>query len=266
MYTVKVRVDPERCVGHGRCYALGADVFVPDDFGHSEVIVAGGRRRRRRPRPARRGELPGAGDHGRAVGEADVPDGRTRLRRQAGDRHRRGIGHGRRDRANPRRARRRGARDRPRQARAVGPRELHRVRPARSRRRSKRRSSASASVVNMLFNCAGVPNTFPDLDVMLVNFCGLRHLTERVVPKMLEHADSAIATIASTAGIGWLQNMELLGATARHRRLRRRARRGATPHPCRLERTRTASRRKRSTRTPRSVRSRSRRRASASTA
>ena len=34
-------------------------------------------------------------------------------------------------------------------------------------------------IVNMLFNCAGLPNTFPDLDVMLVNFCGLRHLTER---------------------------------------------------------------------------------------
>ena len=65
------------------------------------------------------------------------------------------------------------------------------------------------SVVNMLFNCAGLPNTFPDLDVMLVNFCGLRHLTERVVPNMT--SDGAIACIASTAGIGWLQNMETLG-------------------------------------------------------
>ena len=60
--------------------------------------------------------------------------------------------------------------------------------------RSTRRSSKIGSVVNMLFNCAGLPNTFPDLDVMLVNFCGLRHLTERVIPKMLEHADSAIAS------------------------------------------------------------------------
>jgi NAD(P)-dependent dehydrogenase (short-subunit alcohol dehydrogenase family) len=65
------------------------------------------------------------------------------------------------------------------------------------------------SVVNMLFNCAGLPNTFPDLDVMLVNFCGLRHLTERVIPRMTD--DGAIACIASTAGIGWLQNMETLG-------------------------------------------------------
>ena len=66
------------------------------------------------------------------------------------------------------------------------------------------------SVVNMLFNCAGVPNTFSDLDVMLVNFCGLRQFTEQVIPKMLEQADSAIASIASTAGIGWMANLELL--------------------------------------------------------
>jgi NAD(P)-dependent dehydrogenase (short-subunit alcohol dehydrogenase family) len=63
-------------------------------------------------------------------------------------------------------------------------------------------------VVNALFNCAGLPNTFPDLDVMLVNFCGLRHLTERVIPNLVE--GSAIASIASTAGIGWLQNMATL--------------------------------------------------------
>ena len=63
-------------------------------------------------------------------------------------------------------------------------------------------------IVNGLFNCAGLPNTFPNLDVMLVNFCGLRQLTEAVIPNMIE--GSAIACIASTAGIGWLQNMELL--------------------------------------------------------
>ena len=80
----------------------------------------------------------------------------------------------------------------------------------------------------MLFNCAGVPNTFPDLDVMLVNFCGLRHLTERVVPKMLEHADSAIASIASTAGRRLAAEHGAVGWIARHRRLRRRARHGAT--------------------------------------
>ncbi len=64
------------------------------------------------------------------------------------------------------------------------------------------------SVVNALFNCAGLPNTFPNLDVMLVNFCGLRELTERVLERMVEGA--AVASIASTAGIGWLQNMQTL--------------------------------------------------------
>jgi NAD(P)-dependent dehydrogenase (short-subunit alcohol dehydrogenase family) len=63
-------------------------------------------------------------------------------------------------------------------------------------------------VVNALFNCAGLPNTFPDLDVMLVNFCGLRHITERVVSNMVE--GSAIASIASTAGIGWMQSLATL--------------------------------------------------------
>jgi NAD(P)-dependent dehydrogenase (short-subunit alcohol dehydrogenase family) len=63
-------------------------------------------------------------------------------------------------------------------------------------------------IVNGLFNCAGLPNTFAPLDVMLVNFCGLRQLTEAVIPNMIER--SAIACIASTAGIGWMQNMELL--------------------------------------------------------
>ena len=44
---------------------------------------------------------------------------------------------------------------------------------------------------------------------MLVNFCGLRHLTERVIPNIVE--GGAIASIASAAGIGWLMNMEMLG-------------------------------------------------------
>jgi ferredoxin len=36
---MKVRVDAELCVGHGRCYALAPDVFAPDDFGHCEILV-----------------------------------------------------------------------------------------------------------------------------------------------------------------------------------------------------------------------------------
>ena len=37
---VKVKVDLDLCVGHGRCYVLAPDVFAPDDFGHCEIIVA----------------------------------------------------------------------------------------------------------------------------------------------------------------------------------------------------------------------------------
>ena len=36
---MRVRVDSELCVGHGRCYVLAPEVFATDDFGHCEVIV-----------------------------------------------------------------------------------------------------------------------------------------------------------------------------------------------------------------------------------
>jgi ferredoxin len=36
---VKVRVDLNLCVGHGRCYALAPDVFAADDFGHCEILT-----------------------------------------------------------------------------------------------------------------------------------------------------------------------------------------------------------------------------------
>ena len=62
--------------------------------------------------------------------------------------------------------------------------------------------------VHALFNCAGLPQTFPPLEVMKVNLFGTRYLTERVVPLMEE--GGAIATISSTAGIGWSQRVPLL--------------------------------------------------------
>jgi len=55
--------------------------------------------------------------------------------------------------------------------------------------------------VDALFNCAGLPQSFPPLDVMKVNFIGLRHLTEQVLPLM--GPGGAIASIASTGGLGW---------------------------------------------------------------
>lgn len=39
---MRVRVDPEICTGHGRCYALAPDVFGPDDRGHCEILVPNG--------------------------------------------------------------------------------------------------------------------------------------------------------------------------------------------------------------------------------
>ena len=35
---VKVRVEADLCVGHGRCYVLAPEVFGTDDFGHSVVL------------------------------------------------------------------------------------------------------------------------------------------------------------------------------------------------------------------------------------
>jgi ferredoxin len=36
---MKVRVDAERCTGHGRCYGLAPEVFGADDYGHCVVLL-----------------------------------------------------------------------------------------------------------------------------------------------------------------------------------------------------------------------------------
>lgn len=62
-----------------------------------------------------------------------------------------------------------------------------------------------------LFNCAGVPHPpFPAVDVMLINFVGLRHLTEALLPRIAD--GGAIASIASTAGMAWKSNLERVRA------------------------------------------------------
>lgn len=33
----RVRVDSEKCVGHGRCYALAPEIFEEDDRGHCVI-------------------------------------------------------------------------------------------------------------------------------------------------------------------------------------------------------------------------------------
>ena len=72
--------------------------------------------------------------------------------------------------------------------------------------------AAIGGKIDALFNCAGLPQSFPPMDVMKVNFIGLRHLTEQVLPLMSE--GGAIASIASTGGLGWSRriptNMEFV--------------------------------------------------------
>jgi len=36
---VKIRVDPDKCQGHARCYGLAPELFDVDDYGQSTVIV-----------------------------------------------------------------------------------------------------------------------------------------------------------------------------------------------------------------------------------
>ncbi|AUW57155.1 3-alpha-hydroxysteroid dehydrogenase [Sphingobium sp. SCG-1] len=62
--------------------------------------------------------------------------------------------------------------------------------------------------IDALFNCAGLPQTFPGQDVLAVNFLGLRYWTEQWVPKIKE--GGAIATISSLAGMRYLSRLDLL--------------------------------------------------------
>jgi ferredoxin len=37
---MKIRLDPARCTGHGRCYTLAPNVFDADDEGHCVLLAA----------------------------------------------------------------------------------------------------------------------------------------------------------------------------------------------------------------------------------
>lgn len=37
---MKVRVDVDRCVGHGRCYDLAPEIFADDEEGHCVLVLA----------------------------------------------------------------------------------------------------------------------------------------------------------------------------------------------------------------------------------
>jgi len=62
-------------------------------------------------------------------------------------------------------------------------------------------AAAIAGPIDALFNCAGLPPMSPALDVMRVNFIGMRHLTGLLLPQM--PAGSAVVTVGSNGGAGW---------------------------------------------------------------
>lgn len=62
--------------------------------------------------------------------------------------------------------------------------------------------------IDALFNCAGLPQTFPAADVLAVNFLGIRHWTEQWLPRLRE--GGAIVTISSLAGMRYVTRLPLL--------------------------------------------------------
>jgi ferredoxin len=36
---MRIRVDPDKCQGHARCYGLAPELFAVDDYGQASVIV-----------------------------------------------------------------------------------------------------------------------------------------------------------------------------------------------------------------------------------
>ncbi len=57
-----------------------------------------------------------------------------------------------------------------------------------------------------LCNIAGVPPTLPPAMQIKINFLGLRHFTELMIPKLNDNAQ--IINLASLAGMGWMQRLK----------------------------------------------------------
>ncbi|MGI9602539.1 MAG: SDR family oxidoreductase [Acidimicrobiales bacterium] len=71
--------------------------------------------------------------------------------------------------------------------------------------------------VDHVFSCAGLPGPpFSELDTMLVNFVGARHLIEGLLPSLAD-ADASIGCISSAGAAGWQEHIpaikELLATT-----------------------------------------------------
>lgn len=65
---------------------------------------------------------------------------------------------------------------------------------------------AADGPIDRLFYCAGLPGTMSQLDVMLVNWVGLRHTIESCVPHMPR--DGSAVSVSSAAGMGYLGQMD----------------------------------------------------------
>ncbi len=39
--TMRIQVNPDKCQGHGRCYALAPELFEVDDYGQSTALGDG---------------------------------------------------------------------------------------------------------------------------------------------------------------------------------------------------------------------------------
>jgi NAD(P)-dependent dehydrogenase (short-subunit alcohol dehydrogenase family) len=63
--------------------------------------------------------------------------------------------------------------------------------------------------VDAVFSVAGLPGApFSDLDTVIVNFIGARHLIESLVPNL--SAGAGVVCVASNAGLGWQQDLATL--------------------------------------------------------
>ncbi|WP_380877191.1 3-alpha-hydroxysteroid dehydrogenase [Sphingomonas sp. DBB INV C78] len=62
--------------------------------------------------------------------------------------------------------------------------------------------------IDAIYYCSGLPQTHPALDVVKVNFIGVRYFVEKARP--LVRDNGAIAIIASTAGNGWIMRADVV--------------------------------------------------------
>jgi NAD(P)-dependent dehydrogenase (short-subunit alcohol dehydrogenase family) len=62
--------------------------------------------------------------------------------------------------------------------------------------------------IDAVAHVAGIPGTWPDEQVLAVNFLGLRQLLSALAPKM--RPGGAITVVASTAGAGWYRRLSEL--------------------------------------------------------